>query len=109
MPGGNRTVPPPAAAAVSIALLMAAVSSVLPSPLAPKALMSYSPVVPASEGVRLGMDPLPAAATATTPELARFRKYRRPTSSSDMHYPPRLFSLSRFHRSGVHVYCDTLN
>src|SRR5215831_7994056 len=43
-PAEKCTVPPPVAAAASMALLIAAVSTVLPSPFAPKALTSYTPL-----------------------------------------------------------------
>ena len=73
MPGGNRTVPPPAAFAAAIARLIASESSVLPSPVAPKALTSNTPaaaaLLPAAWPCPVG--PHASIATAITPSHGR--------------------------------------
>src|SRR5204863_7541979 len=50
VPGGKKTVPPPFAAAVSIAWLMAGESRALPSPLAPNTLTSNELIKTAEGG-----------------------------------------------------------
>src|SRR6476646_2422734 len=71
-PAGKRTVPPPADAAASMALLMAAVSMVLPSPVAPNFRTSKIPPSGAPAACALG-----ALAARATPTPANFRNLRR--------------------------------
>src|SRR6266436_1200054 len=54
-PAGKKTVPPPALAAASIVLLIAAVSSVLPLPVAPKAFTLKAAATRAPSGTRCAL------------------------------------------------------
>src|SRR5215469_2558835 len=70
VPAGKKTVPPPTAAAASIALLMAGESTVLPSPTAPK--LRTSKIAPAGntvEGFGIAAKADGAAVTAAAAKL----------------------------------------
>ena len=75
MPAGKRTVPPPAAAAAAIALSIAAVSRVLPSPLAPN--IRTSSISPAADGISV-------VARVARPPQPRTLSARRPIASGGL-------------------------
>src|SRR3954469_22411782 len=80
VPAGKKTVPPPTAAAASMALFIAAESTVLPSPTAPKLRMSkMAPEGKAAEGLggAAKADGAAAADAAASPMLPSFRSSRR--------------------------------